>query len=112
VTPYSNNWIVRQKISNYDPIGFQGFAMNMRRPSFDDVRVRKALCHLVNRERMNATLMYNQYFLHRSFMEDLYDAGHPFRFRFLEREASSGKFLSISYPSSMPPLITRHYRIR
>ncbi|MEI6786960.1 MAG: extracellular solute-binding protein [bacterium] len=129
---FSNNWIIRQKISNYDPIGFQGFAMNMRRPPFDDVRVRKALCHLVNRERMNATLMYNQYFLHRSYVEDLYDAGHPcpnpltafdkdqarkllaeagwkanpatgllekdghpFRFRFLEREASSGKFLSI-----------------
>jgi microcin C transport system substrate-binding protein len=129
---FSNNWIIRQKISNYDPIGFQGFAMNMRRPPFDDVRVRKAICHLVNRERMNATLMYNQYFLHRSYMEDLYDTGHPcpnpltafdkeqarkllaeagwkanpatgllekegkpFRFRFLEREASSGKFLSI-----------------
>lgn len=129
---FSRNWIIRQKISNYDPIGFQGFAMNMRRPPFDDVRVRKALCHLVNRERMNATLMYNQYFLHRSYFEDLYDAAHPcpnpltafdkeqarrllaeagwkanpatgllekngrpFRIRFLERETSAGKFLSI-----------------
>ena len=74
---FANHWIVRQKVANYEPIGFQGFAMNMRRPPFDDVRVRKAVSLLVNRERMNATLMYNQYFLHRSYFEDLYDAAHP-----------------------------------
>ena len=129
---FTKNWIVRQKVSNYEPSGFQGLAMNMRRPPFDDVRVRKALCHLVNRERMNATLMYNEYVLQRSYYEDLYDTAHPctnpptafdkdqarrllaeagwkanpasgllekngrpFRFRFLDREASSEKFLSI-----------------
>lgn len=129
---FTRNWIVKQKVSNYDPIGFQGLAMNMRRPPFDDVRVRKAVCYLINRERMNATLMYNQYFLHRSYYEDLYDAAHPcanpltpfdketarrllaeagwkanpatgllekngrpFRIRFLEREASAGKFIAM-----------------
>lgn len=129
---FNRHWIVKQKVFNQNPVGFQGFAMNMRRPPFNDVRVRKALCHLLNRERMNTTLMYNQYFLHRSYFEDLYDAKHPcpnplmafdreqarrllaeagwkanprtgllekegqsFAFRFLNRDASSEKFLSI-----------------
>ncbi|NCD32743.1 MAG: ABC transporter substrate-binding protein [Spartobacteria bacterium] len=74
---FDNNWIVKQKVKNHKPIGFQGFAMNLRRPLFQDLRVRKALALLLNRERMNTTLMYNQYFLQRSYYPDLYDAAHP-----------------------------------
>jgi len=74
---FLKNWIIKQKIENYRPIGFQGFAMNMRRPPFDDVRVRRAMAHLLNRPRMNETLMYNQYFLHRSYFEDLYSSDIP-----------------------------------
>ncbi len=74
---FDRNWIVKQRVFNFNPIGFQGFAMNQRRAPFDDQRVRRALALLLNRERMNATLMYNQYFLHRSYFEDLYDAAHP-----------------------------------
>lgn len=73
------NWIVKQAIRNRAPIGFQGFAMNMRRPPFDDVRVRRAMAHLLDRPMINSTMMFNQYFLHRSYMEDLYDAEHPCR---------------------------------
>jgi microcin C transport system substrate-binding protein len=126
------NWIVKQKVQNYNPIGFQGFAMNLRRFPFDDVRVRRAMAHLLDRRRLNHTLMYDQYFMHRSFTEDLYDKDHPcpneliefdkekarallaeagfrvnpgtrllekdgrpFKFKFLERSASSGKYLVI-----------------
>jgi microcin C transport system substrate-binding protein len=74
---FEKNWIVKQKIQNHQPSGFQGFAMNMRRPPFDDVRVRKAMAHLLDREKMNSTQMYNQYFLHKSYWEDLYSAGKP-----------------------------------
>ncbi len=74
---FDRNWIVKQRVHNYDPVGFQGFAMNMRKPPFDDVRVRKALAHLLNREHMNEVLMHNQYFLHRSYYEDLYSPEHP-----------------------------------
>ncbi len=74
---FDKNWIVKQKIYNSNPIGFQGFAMNMRRAPYDDLRVRQALAHLLNRDKMNATIMYNQYFLHTSYYEDLYDDAHP-----------------------------------
>jgi len=49
----------------------------MRRPPFDDVRVRKAMSFLLNRQKMNQTIMYGQYFLHRSYFEDLYSKSNP-----------------------------------
>ena len=74
---FTRNWIIKQKVYNYNPVGFQGFAMNIRRPPFDDLRVRKAMAHLVDRRKMNSTIMYNQYFLHRSYYEDLYTKDNP-----------------------------------
>ncbi|MEI8340331.1 MAG: extracellular solute-binding protein [Verrucomicrobiota bacterium] len=66
------NWIVRQRIFNKDPKGFQGFALNLRRPAMQDLRVRQALAHLLNRELMNDKLMFNQYFLLNAYFPDLY----------------------------------------
>ncbi|MBW2664050.1 MAG: ABC transporter substrate-binding protein [Deltaproteobacteria bacterium] len=74
---FANNRIIKQKIYNYHPVGFQGFAMNMRKPPFDDVRVRKAMAFLLDRRKMNSALMYSQYFLHRSYFEDLYTKENP-----------------------------------
>lgn len=74
---YDKNWIVKQEIENKKPVGFQGIALNQRRPPLDDPRVRRALAHLYHREKMNETLMFNAYFLHRSYYEDLYGAAHP-----------------------------------
>lgn len=71
------NHILKRKIYNQKPVGFQGFAMNMRKPPFDDPRVRKAMALLLDRRKMNQTLMYNQYFLHRSYYEDLYSSDIP-----------------------------------
>jgi len=88
-----NNWIVKQKVHNYEPVGFQGFAMNMRRPPFDDVRVRKAMAYLLNRDRMNRTLMYNQYFLHRSYYEDLYTPDTPSPNPFFEHAPAKAEAL-------------------
>lgn len=73
---FIKNHIIRQKIHNHNPVGFQGFAMNMRRAPFDDIQVRKAMAYLLDREKMNQTLMYGQYFLHQSYFEDLYSADH------------------------------------
>ncbi|MBN1670284.1 MAG: ABC transporter substrate-binding protein [Kiritimatiellae bacterium] len=74
---FKKNWIVKQKVYNYSPVGFQGFAMNARRPPFDDGRVRRAMAHLLDREQINRTLMYDQYFMHRSYYEDLYTRENP-----------------------------------
>lgn len=73
---FDSNWIVKRKIRNHHPVGFQGFAMNMRKPPFNDLRVRKAFAHLLDRKRMNDTLMSGQYFLHRSYYEGLYDVSN------------------------------------
>lgn len=70
------NWIVKRKIVNHHPVGFQGFAMNMRRAPFDDLKVRTALAKLLDRRRLNETLMFNQYFLQRSYFENIYDASN------------------------------------
>ncbi len=66
------NWVVRQEVYTDEPRGFQGLAMNMRRPLFQDVRVRQALSHLLNREDMNDKLMFNQYFMLNSYYPDLW----------------------------------------
>ncbi len=90
---YDLHWIVKQRVTNRQPVGFQGFAMNMRRAPFDDARVRRALAHLLDRSRMNRTLMYNQYFLHRSYFEDLYSDDHPCDIEALDFEPARARDL-------------------
>ena len=117
---FARNWIVKRRVRNHEPIGFQGFAMNMRRPPFDNLKVRQAMAKLLDRETMNRTLMNGEYFLLKSYYSDLYDAAHPcantlwaydpdgakrlleeagygggFRFVFLSRSAGEDKFLSL-----------------
>ena len=53
--------ILKRRIWNHYPRGIQGLAMNTRRPPFDDIRVRKALRLLLNREGIVARLMYGAY---------------------------------------------------
>jgi microcin C transport system substrate-binding protein len=65
-------WVIRQSVYNQEPKGFQGFAINLRRPIFQDVKVREALCYLLNRELMNEKLMFNEYFLLNSYYPDLF----------------------------------------
>ena len=117
---FARNWLLKRRVRNHRPIGFQGFAMNMRRKPFDDVRVRRAMAMLIDRETMNHTMMYDEYFLMNSYYTDLYDAAHPcqnptyrydvegakkllaeagyadgFSFTFLSRSAGEDKFLAL-----------------
>ena len=74
---FAHNWLLKRRVRNRAPIGFQGFAMNKRRAPFDDVRVRRAMAALVDRETMNRTMMSGAYFLLKSYYPDLYDGAHP-----------------------------------
>lgn len=74
---FNKNWIVKQAVYNFEPPGFQGFAMNMRQFPFDDPNVRKAMNLLLDRQEINKTIMYDQYFLHRSYNEDLFGKEYP-----------------------------------
>ena len=74
---FQRNWLLKRRVRNHAPIGFQGFAMNMRRPPFDDIRVRRAMAALLDRETMNRTMMNSAYFLLNSYYADLYDERHP-----------------------------------
>lgn len=65
-------WAVKRHIYNREPIGFQGMVINLRREKFGDVRVRKALSYLMDRELMNEKYMYGQYFLLNSYYPDLW----------------------------------------
>ncbi len=117
---FDRNWILRRVVRNHRPLGYQGFVMNARRKPFDDVRVRKAMAMLIDRETMNRTMMSSAYFLLDSYFPDLYDADRPcpnerirydvdgarrllaeagcaggFEFTFLSRNAGEDKFLSL-----------------
>lgn len=76
---FKKNHALKRRVRNHEPIGFQGFAMNMRRSPFDDIRVRKAMALLLDRETMNRTMMNGEYFLLKSYFTDLYDERNPCR---------------------------------
>jgi microcin C transport system substrate-binding protein len=53
--------IQKRKVFTDEPSGIQGIAMNARRPPFNDVRVRKALMLLMNRQLLIERLFFNEY---------------------------------------------------
>lgn len=72
---FEKNWLVKQKIYNYAPRGFSGMALNMRRPLFQDLRVRRAIAHLLNRELILEKIMYSEYKPLTSYWPYLYEKG-------------------------------------
>ncbi|MFA6835583.1 MAG: extracellular solute-binding protein [Fibrobacteraceae bacterium] len=65
-------WVLRHRIFNKEPVGFQGMALNLRLDKFKDVRIRRALSLLIDRDLMNKKYMYDQYFLLNSYYPDLW----------------------------------------
>ncbi len=59
--------VVKKKIFNEDPVGVSGLALNMRKPPFNDIRIRKAFTYLYDRQKFNEKLFYNSYWLISSF---------------------------------------------
>jgi microcin C transport system substrate-binding protein len=53
--------LVPTKFFNDAPIGTNGIAMNSSRPPLDDLRIRQALSHLLDRKTMIEKLYFNEY---------------------------------------------------
>lgn len=70
VPPVHDGRIVKQEVPHERPAGMQGFAMNLRRPVFQDARVREALAFAFDFEWENQTLFYGQYTRTRSYFEN------------------------------------------
>jgi microcin C transport system substrate-binding protein len=62
--------IVKETIPHHRPAGMQGFAMNLRRPLFQDRRVREALGLAFDFEWSNQALFYGQYTRTRSYFDN------------------------------------------
>ena len=59
--PFREHKIVRREIPHHNNAGMQGFAMNIRRPLFQDRRVRRALDLAFDFGWSNSHLFYDQY---------------------------------------------------
>ncbi len=69
-----NGLMQKRKVWNHEPQSIQGIAFNTRRAPYDDVRVRKALRHLFNREQMIEKLMFGEYLpLNSAFPGSIYE---------------------------------------
>jgi microcin C transport system substrate-binding protein len=62
--------VVKEEIPHSRPAGMQGFAFNLRRPLFQDPRVREALGLAFDFEWSNRTLFYDQYTRTRSYFDN------------------------------------------
>jgi microcin C transport system substrate-binding protein len=75
----SAGWIKKVEIPNKVPQGMQAFGFNLRRPLFQDRRVREALGYLFDFEWTNKTLFYGAYKRTESYFanSDLASSGLP-----------------------------------
>ena len=71
--------LIREEIANGNPTGMQGFVFNLRRPVFQDVRVREALSLLLDFEWTNKQLFNGAYTRTSSYFEnsDMAASGLP-----------------------------------
>jgi microcin C transport system substrate-binding protein len=58
---FDAGWIVKEEIAHELGTGMQGFAFNLRRPLFQDPKVREALAYAFDFEWTNRTIMYGEY---------------------------------------------------
>jgi microcin C transport system substrate-binding protein len=62
--------VIKEKIDHNNPVGIQGFIFNIRKPMFQDPKVREALIYAFDFETFNRTLAYSQYTRTRSYFQN------------------------------------------
>jgi microcin C transport system substrate-binding protein len=60
-TKFDNGTLLKKAFLNHNGAGMQGFAMNLRRPIFQDQRVREALGYALDFEWLNRQIFFDQY---------------------------------------------------
>ncbi len=60
-------WVQKRRVYTNAPMGTNGYAFNLRKPPFDDIRVRTAFALLHNRDAIIEKLLYNEYTLTNSY---------------------------------------------
>ena len=68
--------VVKEEVTTREPMGMQGFAFNLRRPKFADVRVRRAIALAFDFEWANQHLFYGKYKRNDSFFANSELAAH------------------------------------
>jgi microcin C transport system substrate-binding protein len=58
---FNDGTLIKKAFLNHNGAGMQGFAMNLRRPLFQDPRVRQALGYALDFEWLNRQLFFDQY---------------------------------------------------
>ena len=58
---YASGELVKREFAHSNAAGMQGFVLNLRRPQFSDVRVRRAIALAMDFEWMNRQVFYDQY---------------------------------------------------
>ncbi len=56
-----HGWVKRMRVFNEAPMGTAGYAFNMRKEPWNDIKVRVAFAHLVPRKQIIEKLLYNEY---------------------------------------------------
>jgi len=55
--------IQKRKVYTDNPQGISGLVFNMRKPPFNDIRMRQAFTYMLNREKLIKELFYNEYLM-------------------------------------------------